>query len=98
MSRELRVFLALTFGWTWLVGAALYVADVQLTGVTGLAVLALLYMPSPLVAALGQARAHRAGHQHVARRPPRAECPGGRVPSSPRGTAGAGLIGALVGG
>lgn len=52
MSRTLTVFLAVALGWAALVGLGLHLADVDLGSVTGVVVLAVVYMPSPFVAAL----------------------------------------------
>lgn len=50
--RTLVAFLVIALGWAAVVGAGLHLTGTPLDSVTGIAVLALLYMPSPLVAAL----------------------------------------------
>lgn len=52
MSQRLALFLAISLGWAALVGVGLFLADVPLDSVTGLVAMAVLYMPSPFVAAL----------------------------------------------
>ena len=52
VSRRLTVFLLVVMCWAVLVGLGLHLAEVDLGSVTGRLVLALLYMPSPAVAAL----------------------------------------------
>ncbi len=52
VSGRLAVFLLIVLGWSTLVGLGLFLADVELSSGVGIAVMAVLYMPSPLVAAL----------------------------------------------
>jgi membrane protease YdiL (CAAX protease family) len=50
--RTLVVFLGIAFGWTWLVGLALFVLRIPLSSPIAVPILAILYMPTPFVAAL----------------------------------------------
>lgn len=52
MSRELKTYLAISWGWAALVGLGLSAAGVPLGSIRGIAVIAVLYMPSPFVAAV----------------------------------------------
>ena len=52
MSGTLKVFLAVALGWAALAGGLLAITRVDLASITGAALIALLYMPSPMVAAL----------------------------------------------
>lgn len=52
MPKTLTVFIALTMAWSVLVGLGLFLADVSVGSLTGVVVLAVLYMPSPFVAAV----------------------------------------------
>ena len=52
MSRKLKVFLVVALGWAVLAGGLLSITRVALDSLTGAALIALLYMPSPMVAAL----------------------------------------------
>jgi membrane protease YdiL (CAAX protease family) len=52
MSRKLRLFLVISLGWAALVGAGLFVTGTSLDSLPGVIVMAVLYMPSPFVAAL----------------------------------------------
>lgn len=52
MSTTLTRFLALTMTWSLLIGVGLFLADVSPSSLTGVVVLAVLYMPSPFVAAV----------------------------------------------
>lgn len=52
MSHRLTTFLAIALGWATLAGTAIAITGIALDSITGLAVVAVLYMPSPLVAAL----------------------------------------------
>ena len=52
MSQELKVFLAFSFGWAAFVGIGLFAAGVPLGSITGTVIMAVLYMPSPFVAAV----------------------------------------------
>lgn len=52
MSSKLAVFLAISFTWAALVGAGLVVTGTELNSLPGILVMAILYMPSPFVAAV----------------------------------------------
>lgn len=52
MTNKTLLFLAMAFGWTWLIGGIVYFADIDLGSIPGILFIALFYMPSPLVAAL----------------------------------------------
>lgn len=52
MSSRLRVFLCVAFGWSVVVGLLLHLVGADLNSVVGVAVIAVLYMPSPFFAAL----------------------------------------------
>lgn len=52
MSLRLQQYLLLSFGWTWLIGVLFYVFSISFSTPLGIALVALLYMPTPLVAAL----------------------------------------------
>lgn len=52
MKSRLAVFLAISFTWATLVGAGLFVTDTELNSLPGILVMAILYMPSPIVAAV----------------------------------------------
>lgn len=53
MTRELRTYLLISFGWTWLLGALFCIGGVDLASAAGVVLLAVLYyVPSPLVAAV----------------------------------------------
>ena len=52
MSKKAIIFLALVFTWTSTIGAVIYFANIDLSSVLGIALIAVLYMPSPLIAAL----------------------------------------------
>ena len=52
MSKKLKIFLAVSFGWTWIVGGSLYALHIPLNSVPGISMIALLYMTVPFVASL----------------------------------------------
>lgn len=52
MSRKLKVFLAISWGWAAFVGLGLFVAGVSPGSIPGIVTMAVLYMPSPFVAAV----------------------------------------------
>ncbi len=52
MSTELKVFLGVALGWAALAGLALHLTSVDLGSVLGVALIAVLYMPSPFIAAV----------------------------------------------
>lgn len=52
MSRKLTTYLAISWGWAALVGLGMFAADISLGSIPGIAIMAVLYMPSPFVAAL----------------------------------------------
>lgn len=52
MSRKLTIFLAISIGWASLIGAGLFLTDTPLDSLAGVLALAVLYMPSPFVAAV----------------------------------------------
>lgn len=52
MSRKLKVFLAVAWGWAALVGLVMFAADISLESIPGTVIMAVLYMPSPFVAAV----------------------------------------------
>ena len=52
MSRKLSIFLAISLGWSCLVGTLLFAAGIDLSSIWGAVIIALLYMPSPFIAAL----------------------------------------------
>ena len=52
VSRKLTVFLVISLGWSTLLGRGLFLARLRLGSGVGIAVMAVLYMPAPLVAAL----------------------------------------------
>lgn len=52
MSHTLKVYLAVVLGWAALAGALLRITGIDLDSLAGAAVIAVLYMPSPMVAAL----------------------------------------------
>lgn len=52
MSRKLKVFLAISWGWAALVGLGLFAAGISLGSIPGIVTMAVLYMPSPFVAAV----------------------------------------------
>ncbi|HYP46960.1 MAG TPA: hypothetical protein VEQ66_17405 [Propionibacteriaceae bacterium] len=49
---RLSLFLAISLGWSALVGLGLFLAGVELSSVVGVVVMAVLYMPAPMVAAV----------------------------------------------
>lgn len=50
MSHTLRVYLAVVLGWAAITGAMLRITGIDLDSLTGAAVIAVLHMPSPMVA------------------------------------------------
>ncbi|HEX8511323.1 MAG TPA: CPBP family intramembrane glutamic endopeptidase [Propionibacteriaceae bacterium] len=52
VSGKLAIFLIVALGWSTLVGLGLFLAGVELSSGVGIAVMAVLYMPAPMVAAL----------------------------------------------
>ncbi|WP_210481130.1 CPBP family intramembrane glutamic endopeptidase [Naasia sp. SYSU D00948] len=50
--RRLPLYLAITLGWSVLIGAGLSIARIPVDSLVGIVLIAALYMPSPLVAAL----------------------------------------------
>jgi uncharacterized protein len=52
MSKRLQIFLAVSLGWAALVGLGLFLGRVPLDSIAGIVIMAVVYMPSPLVAAL----------------------------------------------
>jgi membrane protease YdiL (CAAX protease family) len=68
VSHKLTVYLTVALGWAALAGALLWVADVNLGSITGAALIAVLYMPSPMVAALVAERGLRRDRLRLPRR------------------------------
>lgn len=68
MSRKVIAFLAISIGWSALVGAGLFFTRTALDSVVGIAALAVLYMPSPFVAAVIVERGIRRDRFRVPRR------------------------------
>jgi membrane protease YdiL (CAAX protease family) len=52
MTKKVKVFLLVSFGWTSFIGAVLYFTGITLSSTVGIAIIATLYMPTPLVAAV----------------------------------------------
>lgn len=52
MSKKSRIFLTITFSWSILIGAVFYFSHLKLDSILGIGIIALLYMPSPFVAAV----------------------------------------------
>jgi membrane protease YdiL (CAAX protease family) len=52
MTKKSKIFLVIIFLWTWLIGAVMHFANIDLSSIQGIILIAVLYMPSPLVAAL----------------------------------------------
>ncbi len=61
MSHELKVFLAVALGWAGLAGGLLAVTGTDFGSITGAVLIAVFYMPSPMVAALIAERGLRRG-------------------------------------
>jgi membrane protease YdiL (CAAX protease family) len=68
MSVPLKVFLAVALGWAVLAGTLLRASGVALDSLTGAVLIALLYMPSPMVAALIAERGLRRDRFRLPRR------------------------------
>lgn len=68
MSSKLAVFLAISFTWAALVGAGLFVTGTELSSLPGILVMAILYMPSPIVAAVIAERGIRRDRLRLPRR------------------------------
>ncbi|MFC7723633.1 CPBP family intramembrane glutamic endopeptidase [Nocardioides sp. GCM10028917] len=68
MSHTLKVYLAIVLGWAALAGALLRITGIDLDSLMGAAVIALLYMPSPMVAALIAERGFRRDRLRLPRR------------------------------
>jgi len=75
MSSKLKVFLAVALGWAAAAGLALHLTGVDLRSVLGVALITVLYMPSPFIAAVvaerglvrRRFRLPRSGRREVAR-------------------------------
>ena len=68
MSHTLKVYLAIVLGWAAIAGALLRITGIDLDSLTGAAVIAVLYMPSPMVAALIAERRLRRDRLRLPRR------------------------------
>jgi membrane protease YdiL (CAAX protease family) len=72
VSGKLKVYLAVVLGWAALAGGLLSVTGIDLGSITGAVLIAVLYMPSPMVAALvaeGELRRGRLGLPRRGARP-----------------------------
>jgi membrane protease YdiL (CAAX protease family) len=68
VSHKLKVYLAVAFGWAVLAGGLLSITGVDLGSIAGAVLIAVLYMPSPMVAALIAERGLRRGRLGLPRR------------------------------
>ena len=68
MSHKLKVYLAVALGWAALAGGLLSITGIDLDSIAGAVLIAVLYMPSPMVAALIAERGLRRGRLGLPRR------------------------------
>jgi hypothetical protein len=81
VSHKLKVYLAIALGWAALAGGLLSMTGIALDSLTGAALVALLYMPSPMVAALITERGLRRDRLGLPRRGARPAVPYFLVPA-----------------